>query len=211
MKLLSIFLLKQASCFDQSFLDEILIQKIDKCPDAELYDKCLNNCSELYLTCMKSCDSSSCQSQCIREFTACELPCRCGSVCLDGCSSCDHPLCQNIPSESFILSFASHVLEAFLISGDGASRESAVISQTDNFFPKWSLFAMVNDRLHVFGGSGDGAGRKIGILNSCNIETVNTELSFDVNYKSVALSVQNGTQGRILNFSWKIDQFVFKH
>jgi hypothetical protein len=57
---------------------------------------------------------------------------------------------------------------------------------------------MVNDRLYFFGGEVDR--RIIGVLNGCNIDTVNVMLNFDVYFYSTALSVENGTKSRILSF-----------
>ncbi|CAG5104914.1 Oidioi.mRNA.OKI2018_I69.chr1.g1666.t1.cds [Oikopleura dioica] len=57
----------------------------ENCVDAELFDKCENQCKLDYFSCLSNCDSSICQNSCAIDFAACTSACPCGVDCPNGC------------------------------------------------------------------------------------------------------------------------------
>ena len=65
--------------------------------DIELYDKCSAGCGESYVVCIVACESSSCQSNCLRDYSFCDDDCPCGRSCPLGCENCDSAYCNINP------------------------------------------------------------------------------------------------------------------
>ena len=42
--------------------------------------------------------------------------------------------------------------ETYILAGDGSSTTSANVNAPDVYYARWSLFAVVENALHIFGG-----------------------------------------------------------
>ena len=62
--------------------------------DIDIYNHCSAVCGEIYVACIVACESSSCQSNCLRDYAHCEDNCPCGRNCPPGCENCDSPYCK---------------------------------------------------------------------------------------------------------------------
>ncbi|CBY40341.1 unnamed protein product [Oikopleura dioica] len=141
-----------------------------ECENQEISDQCFAECRLDYLNCRAECDSSLCDSQCLENFQICESSCPCSVDCPSGCKDCpDHPLCHSQstteatttelvpiePNEVKILVIMPDLRESYLTSGDGETVTPAKISAPRWDFTAYSRFAVVEGKLHVFGGWSD--------------------------------------------------------
>ena len=58
--------------------------------------------------------------------------------------------------------------ESYLQSGDGSSQISAKINATDDYYAYYAPYALVNGKLHIFGGYNDNGGYKVVFLFNLN-------------------------------------------
>ncbi|CBY14235.1 unnamed protein product [Oikopleura dioica] len=148
---------------------------------------------------------------------ACENSCPCGADCPTGCVDCpEHPLCADecedaqlnnndykicvnaaiyVFSDVFILVIPSSVDESYLQSGDGSSQISATINAPDNYYAYYAAHALVNGKLHIFGGYYDGT--KIARLDDCTLNELTVPLNEERKYGHAALSIENGEKALI--------------
>ena len=65
-------------------------------------------------------------------------------------------LCKDfIKSDVFILVIPYYVDKSYLQSGDGSSQVSATINAPENNYARYAAYALVNGKLHIFGGWSD--------------------------------------------------------
>ncbi|CBY36748.1 unnamed protein product [Oikopleura dioica] len=98
------------------------------------------------------------------------------------------------PSDVFILVIPWHVDESYLQSGDGSSQVSATINASDNRYAYDAAYALVNGKLHIFGGH---TYKKIARLDDCTLNELTARLNEDREYGHAALSIENGKKALI--------------
>ncbi|CBY14696.1 unnamed protein product, partial [Oikopleura dioica] len=106
-------------------------------------------------------------------------------------------LCPCIEQESdvFILVIPFSVDKSYLQSGDGSSQISATINAPENNYADYAAYALVNGKLHIFGGYYDGT--KIARLDDCTLNELTVRLN-DQRYSGhAALSIENGKKAII--------------
>ncbi|CBY41523.1 unnamed protein product [Oikopleura dioica] len=96
-------------------------------------------------------------------------------------------------SDVFILVITKSVDESYLQSGDGSSQISAKINAPENNYANEAAHALVNGKLHIFGGWYDD--RKIARLDDCTLNKLTVRLNEQRKYGHAALSIENGTKG----------------
>ncbi|CBY13455.1 unnamed protein product [Oikopleura dioica] len=113
-------------------------------------------------------------------------------------------LCPCIEQESdvFILVIPCYVDESYLQSGDGSSQISATINAPRNDYAEYAAHALVNGKLHIFGGVS--YSKKIARLDDCTLNELTVRLNEDRNYGHAALSIENGKKALIC-FGWNGD------
>ncbi|CBY12980.1 unnamed protein product [Oikopleura dioica] len=148
---------------------------------------------------------------------ACENSCPCGADCPTGCVDCpEHPLCADECedaqlnnekyqiclneaiyelSDVFILVIPRYVDESYLQSGDGSSQISATINAPDNYYADEAAHALVNGKLHIFGGVSDRT--KIARLDDCTLNELTVRLNEERYSGHAALSIENGKKALI--------------
>ncbi|CBY13673.1 unnamed protein product [Oikopleura dioica] len=99
------------------------------------------------------------------------------------------------PSDVSILVIPYYVDESYLQSGDGSSQISATINAPDNYYAHFTAHALVNGKLHIFGGSSDS--KKIARLDDCSLNELTVRLYGDRNSGHAALSIENGLKALI--------------
>ncbi|CBY11761.1 unnamed protein product [Oikopleura dioica] len=110
-------------------------------------------------------------------------------------------LCPCIEQESdvFILVIPNYVGESYLQSGDGSSQISATIDAPENYYASEAAYALVNGKLHIFGGNSDGT--KIARLDDCTLNELTVRLNEEREVGHTALSIENGKKALIC-FGW---------
>ncbi|CBY25150.1 unnamed protein product [Oikopleura dioica] len=106
------------------------------------------------------------------------------------------------PSDVFILVIPDYGDESYLQSGDGSSQISATINASDNRYAYDAAHALVNGKLHIFGGSTDY--KKIVRLDDCSLNDLTARLNEDREFGHAALSIENGKKALIC-FGWDGD------
>ncbi|CBY15726.1 unnamed protein product, partial [Oikopleura dioica] len=106
-------------------------------------------------------------------------------------------LCPCIEQESdvFILVIPNPVDKSYLQSGDGSSQISATINAPDNDYAYYAAYALVNGKLHIFGGSSDRT--KIARLDDCSLNELTVRLNQERDDGHAALSIENGKKALI--------------
>ncbi|CBY14626.1 unnamed protein product [Oikopleura dioica] len=106
-------------------------------------------------------------------------------------------LCPCIEQESdvFILVIPFSVDESYLQSGDGSSQISATINAPDNYYADDAAHALVNGKLHIFGGRYDVT--KIARLDDCSLNELTVRLNEERYSGHAALSIENGKKALI--------------
>ncbi|CBY15826.1 unnamed protein product [Oikopleura dioica] len=101
-------------------------------------------------------------------------------------------LCPCIERESdvFILVIPFYVDGSYLQSGDGSSQISATINAPDNYYAEDAAHALVNGKLHIFGGYINGT--KIARLDDCTLNELTVRLNEQRSSGHAALSIENG-------------------
>ena len=49
----------------------------------------------MFVDCRNNCSDHACENQCLIQLGECVSDCPCGQNCPNGCSDCDHPLCNS--------------------------------------------------------------------------------------------------------------------
>ncbi|CBY43304.1 unnamed protein product, partial [Oikopleura dioica] len=102
---------------------------------------------------------------------------------------------RQMPSDVFILVITNSVDESYLQSGDGTSKVSATINAPDNNYASDAAHALVNGKLHIFGGVSDYT--KIARLDDCSLNKLTVPLNEDRRSGHAALSIENGKKALI--------------
>ncbi|CBY14189.1 unnamed protein product [Oikopleura dioica] len=96
---------------------------------------------------------------------------------------------RQMPSDVFILVIPYFVKESYLQSGDGSSQILATIKASDNYYAENAAYALVNGKLHIFGGNSYGT--KIARLDDCTLNELTVRLNEERNHNHAALSIEN--------------------
>ncbi|CBY15098.1 unnamed protein product [Oikopleura dioica] len=106
---------------------------------------------------------------------------------------------EGLPSDVFILVIPFYVDKSYLQSGDGSSQISATINAPENNYADYAAYALVNGKLHIFGGDSDS--KKIARLDDCTLNELTVRLNEEREIGHAALSIENGTKALIC-FGW---------
>ncbi|CBY15974.1 unnamed protein product, partial [Oikopleura dioica] len=98
-------------------------------------------------------------------------------------------------SDVFILVIPRYVDKSYLQSGDGSSQISATINAPDNDYARYAAYALVNGKLHIFGGYSDFT--KIARLDDCTLNELTVRLNEERYSGHAALSIENGKKALI--------------
>ncbi|CBY14786.1 unnamed protein product [Oikopleura dioica] len=100
-----------------------------------------------------------------------------------------------LPSDVFILVIPTYVDGSYLQSGDGSSQISATINAPENKYAYNAAHALVNGKLHIFGGVSDYT--KIARLDDCSLNELPVRLNEERSSGHAALSIENGIKALI--------------
>jgi len=100
-----------------------------------------------------------------------------------------------MPSDVFILVIPSSVDKSYLQSGDGSSQISATINAPENNYATQAAHALVNGKMHIFGGYYDNT--KIARLDDCTFNELTVRLNEEREAGHAALSIENGKKALI--------------
>ncbi|CBY31241.1 unnamed protein product [Oikopleura dioica] len=174
------------------------------CSDGELADQCVLACEFDFITCKSECDTNNCETLCFDAFSECNASCPCGRDCPLGCQDCDHPLCTSDLSETNILVVPDPLSESYLTTGDGATISDVKISSpNDNVY--MTKHALVQDKLHIFGGTNDR--KQISRLEKCSFMELPHRLSQNFNQMHSVMSIFQGNEALIC-FGGREDQYA---
>ncbi|CBY15940.1 unnamed protein product, partial [Oikopleura dioica] len=98
-------------------------------------------------------------------------------------------------SDVFILVIPIYVDKSYLQSGDGSSQISAKINAPRNDYASEAAHALVNGKLHIFGGRYDET--KIARLDDCTLNELTVRLNEERDFGHAALSIENGKKALI--------------
>ncbi|CBY38439.1 unnamed protein product, partial [Oikopleura dioica] len=99
------------------------------------------------------------------------------------------------PSDVFILVIPQNVGRSYLQSGDGSSQISATIKAPEKRYAFEAAHALVNGKLHIFGGDSDRT--KIARLDDCTLNELTVRLNEQREFGHAALSIENGKKALI--------------
>ncbi|CBY15373.1 unnamed protein product [Oikopleura dioica] len=102
---------------------------------------------------------------------------------------------QENNSDVFVLVIPYYVSKSYLQSGDGSSQISAKINAPDNNYTRSSAHALVNGKMHIFGGYFDRT--KIARLDDCSLNELTVRLNEERNDGHAALSIEDGEKALI--------------
>ncbi|CBY43358.1 unnamed protein product, partial [Oikopleura dioica] len=102
---------------------------------------------------------------------------------------------SRMPSDVFILVIPHKVDKSYLLSGDGSSQISATINAPENNYANYAAHALVNGKLHIFGGNYDKT--KIARLDDCTLNELTVRLNEQREIGHAALSIENGKKALI--------------
>ncbi|CBY12584.1 unnamed protein product [Oikopleura dioica] len=170
----------------------------DECEDAQLnnndYQICLNAAIYELDFCLKTCPPEiECHNSCYENYTQMLFLCPCieqETTTTTQISTTTTEISPIEPSDVFILVIPSSVDKSYLQSGDGSSQISATINAPDNNYAYYAAYALVNGKLHIFGGYYDGT--KIARLDDCTLNELTVRLNEERWYGHAALSIENG-------------------
>ncbi|CBY13101.1 unnamed protein product [Oikopleura dioica] len=103
--------------------------------------------------------------------------------------------CIEQQSDVFILVIPFSVEASYLQSGDGSSQISATINAPENNYADNAAHALVNGKLHIFGGYSDRT--KIARLDDCTLNELTVRLNERRYFGQAALSIENGKKALI--------------
>ncbi|CBY34837.1 unnamed protein product, partial [Oikopleura dioica] len=98
-------------------------------------------------------------------------------------------------SDVFILVIPYRVDRSYMQSSDGSSQISATINAPENNYAKYATHALVNGKLHIFGGTSDY--KKIARLDDCTFNELTVRLNEERRNGQAALSIENGEKALI--------------
>ncbi|CBY14988.1 unnamed protein product, partial [Oikopleura dioica] len=98
-------------------------------------------------------------------------------------------------SDVFILVIPSSVDKSYLQSGDGSSQISATINAPENNYAYHAAHALVNGKMHIFGGYYDYT--KIARLDDCTLNELTVRLNEERYSGHAALSIEKGKKALI--------------
>ncbi|CBY13578.1 unnamed protein product [Oikopleura dioica] len=98
-------------------------------------------------------------------------------------------------SDVFILVIPHYVDESYLQSGDGSSQISATINVPENNYAFNAAYALVNGKMHIFGGYYDKT--KIARLDDCTLNELTVRLNEERRNGHAALSIEDGEKAII--------------
>ncbi|CBY41337.1 unnamed protein product, partial [Oikopleura dioica] len=93
-------------------------------------------------------------------------------------------------SDVFILVIPFYVDKNYLQSSDGSSQISATINAPGNYYATFVAHALVNGKLHIFGGTSDY--KKIARLDDCTFNELTVRLNEERRAGHAAMSIENG-------------------
>ncbi|CBY14964.1 unnamed protein product [Oikopleura dioica] len=99
------------------------------------------------------------------------------------------------PNDVFILVIPRFVDKSYLQSGDGSSQISATINAPENEYADFAAYALVNGKLHIFGGYYKRT--KIARLDDCTLNELTVRLNEQRRAGHAALSIENGKKALI--------------
>ncbi|CBY10325.1 unnamed protein product [Oikopleura dioica] len=98
-------------------------------------------------------------------------------------------------SDVFILVIPIYVDKSYLQSSDGSSQISATINAPENNYAYYAAYALVNGKLHIFGGWYDDT--KIARLDDCTFNELTVRLNEERRSGHTALSIEDGEKALI--------------
>ncbi|CBY14472.1 unnamed protein product [Oikopleura dioica] len=175
----------------------------DECEDAQLnnndYQICLNAAIYELDFCLKTCPPEiGCHNSCYENYTQMLFLCPCIEQQTTTTTEISTTTTQIIPiepSDVFILVIPRFVDESYLQSGDGSSQISATINAPENNYAYDAAHALVNGKLHIFGGYSNG--RKIARLDDCTLNQLTVRLNEQRSDGHAALSIEDGEKALI--------------
>ncbi|CBY06828.1 unnamed protein product [Oikopleura dioica] len=178
----------------------------DECENAQLnneeYQICLNEAIYELDLCLKTCPPDiDCHNLCYARYSQQLFTCPCfgkettTTTDLSTVTMTTTDLTPIEPSDVFILVITNYVDKSYLQSGDGSSQISAKINAPENNYAYDAAHALVNGKLHIFGGRYDGT--KIARLDDCTLNELTVRLNEQRKYGHAALSIENGTKALI--------------
>ncbi|CBY12590.1 unnamed protein product [Oikopleura dioica] len=170
----------------------------DECEDAQLnnddYKICLNAAIYELDICLKTCTPEiGCHNSCYENYTQMLFLCPCieqQTTTTTQISTTTTEISPIEPSDVFILVIPNPVDESYLQSGDGSSQISATINAPENNYADNAAYALVNGKLHIFGGRYNG--KKIARLDDCTLNELTVRLNEERRSGLAALSIENG-------------------
>ncbi|CBY15792.1 unnamed protein product, partial [Oikopleura dioica] len=168
----------------------------DECEDAQLnnndYKICVNEAIYELDFCLKTCPPEiGCHNSCYENYSQMLFLC----PCIEQETTTTTQISPIEPSDVFILVIPRSVDESYLQSGDGSSQISATINAPRNDYADYAAHALVNGKLHIFGGNYDRI--KIARLDDCSLNELTVRLNEERKYGHAALSIENGTKALI--------------
>ncbi|CBY42373.1 unnamed protein product, partial [Oikopleura dioica] len=170
----------------------------DECEDAQLnnekYQICLNEAIYELDFCLKTCPPEiGCHNSCYENYTQMLFLCPCieqETTTTTQISTTTTQISPIEPSDVFILVIPNPVDKSYLQSGDGSSQISATINAPENNYAYDAAHALVNGKLHIFGGFSDYT--KIARLDDCTLNELTVRLNEERYRGHAALSIENG-------------------
>ncbi|CBY40185.1 unnamed protein product [Oikopleura dioica] len=172
----------------------------DECEDAQLnnndYKICLNAAIYELDFCLKTCPPEiGCHNSCYENYTQMLFLCPCIEQETTTTTEISTTTTTPIGIEVFILVIPRYADKSYLQSGDGSSQISATINAPDNYYADEAAHALVNGKLHIFGGESDS--KKIARLDDCTLNELTVRLNEEREYGQAALSIENGEKALI--------------
>ncbi|CBY12465.1 unnamed protein product [Oikopleura dioica] len=182
----------------------------EECEDAQLnnndYKICVNAAICELDFCLKTCPPEiGCHNSCYENYTQMLFLCPCIEQELTTTTEISTTTTQISPiepSDVFILVIPYKVDESYLQSGDGSSQFSATINAPENNYASEAAHALVNGKLHIFGGNSDVT--MIARLDDCSLNELTVRLNEQRSSGHAALSIENG-ENVLICFGWTGD------
>ncbi|CBY13572.1 unnamed protein product [Oikopleura dioica] len=174
----------------------------DECEDAQFinndYKICVNAAIYVLDFCLRTCPPEiGCHNSCYENYTQMLFLCPCieqETTTTTEISTTTTEISPIEPSDVFILVIPVYVDKSYLQSGDGSSQVSTTINAPDNY-ARYAAHALVNGKLHIFGGTSDGT--KIARLDDCTLNELTVRLNEERGACHAALSIENGKKALI--------------
>ncbi|CBY13574.1 unnamed protein product [Oikopleura dioica] len=181
----------------------------DECEDAQFinndYKICVNAAIYVLDFCLKKCPPEiGCHNSCYENYTQMLFLCPCieqETTTTTEILTTTTEIMPIEPSDVFILVIPNPVDKSYLQSGDGSSQISATINAPENRYARNAAYALVNGKLHIFGGYYDNT--KIARLDDCTLNELTVRLNQERYFGHAALSIENGEKALIC-FGWTV-------